>query len=300
MRELRERAEVSYYDSLPGSEEKLIERIAGFPVAINIRSSVRFTENVFARSPELRMVSIWGTGTDNIDLAAAERHGVAVTNTPGVSAISIAEHALALLLAVARKVPQTDAQVRGGHWPRGGYLQMHGKTLGIIGLGAIGQQLARIAAGIGMRVIAWTMHPNPALGFTLVPLDELLRTSDVVSLHLRLSDQTRGFLGRRELALLKPGAIFINTARGPIVDEQALVDALRERQIASAGLDVFDIEPLPGGHPLAQLDNVVLSPHAAGITPEALEAGLKLCVENVWRYLEGSPQNVVRTAAAAV
>jgi phosphoglycerate dehydrogenase-like enzyme len=122
----------------------------------------------------------------------------------------------------------------------------------------------------------------------------------VVSLHLRLSDQTRGFLGRRELALLKPGAIFINTARGPIVDEQALVDALRERQIASAGLDVFDIEPLPGGHPVAQLDNVVLSPHAAGITPEALEAGLKLCVENVWRYLEGSPQNVVRTAAAAV
>jgi D-3-phosphoglycerate dehydrogenase len=300
MQELRERADLAYYDTLPGSEEKLIERIADFPVAINIRSSVRFTETVFARSPELRLVSIWGTGTDNIDLPAAERHGVIVTNTPGVSAISIAEHALALMLAVARKVPRTDAQVRGGQWPRGGYSQMHGKTLGVIGLGAVGRQFANIAAGIGMRVIAWTMHPNPTLGFTLVPLEELLGTSDVVSLHLRLSDQTRGFLGRRELALMKPGAIFINTARGPIVDEHALTDALRERRIAGAALDVFDTEPLPAGHPLVQLENVVLSPHAAGITPEALESGLKLSVENVWRYLEGAPQNVVRTSAAAV
>jgi D-3-phosphoglycerate dehydrogenase len=300
MRKLRDKADVTYYDTLPETEEKLIERIAGFPVAINIRSSVRFTETVFARSPELRMVSIWGTGTDNIDLASAARHGVTVTNTPAVSAISIAEHALALMLAVARKVPQTDALVRAGQWPRGGYSQLHGKTLGVIGLGAIGRQFARIAAGIGMRVTAWTMHPNPALGFTLVPLEELLAGSDVVSLHLRLSDQTRGFLGSRELGMMKPGAIFVNTARGPIVDEAALIQALRERRIAGAGLDVFETEPLPKGHPLVGLDNVVLSPHAAGITPEALEAGLRLSVENVWRFLEGSPQNVVVSAAAAV
>jgi D-3-phosphoglycerate dehydrogenase len=299
MQECRDRAEVTYYDTLPDSEEELIERIAGFPVAINIRSSVRFTETVFARSPGLRMVSIWGTGTDNIDLASAARHGVTITNTPAVSAISIAEHALALMLAVARKIPQTDALVRAGRWPRGGYSQMHGKTLGIIGLGAIGRQFAKIAAGIGMRVIAWTMHPNPALGFTLVPLEELLAGSDVVSLHLRLSDQTRGFLGATELAKMKPGAIFVNSARGPIVDEAALMEALRRRRIAGAGLDVFDTEPLPQGHPLVNLDNVVLSPHAAGITPEALEAGLRLSVENVWRFLEGSPQNVVRSAAAA-
>jgi D-3-phosphoglycerate dehydrogenase len=300
MQELRQNAEVTYYDTLPGSEEELIERIAGFPVAINIRSSVRFTETVFARSPELRMVSIWGTGTDNFDLASAARHGVTITNTPAVSAISIAEHALALMLAVARKIPQTDASVRAGQWPRGGYSQLHGKTLGIVGLGAIGRQFARIGAGIGMRVIAWTMHPNPALGFTLVSLEEVLTTSDVVSLHLRLSDQTRGFLGSRELTMMKPGAIFINTARGPIVDEAALIEALRERRIAGAGLDVFETEPLPRGHALVGLENVVLSPHAAGITPEALEAGLRLSVENVWRFLEGSPQNVAGSAAAAV
>jgi D-3-phosphoglycerate dehydrogenase len=197
------------------------------------------------------------------------------------------------MLAAARKIPRLDADVRDGAWPRGGVTLMAGKTLGIIGLGAIGRRFAQIGAGIGMRVIAWTMHPNPALGFDLVPLDTLLRDSDVVSLHLRLSDQTRGFLSRDRLALLKPTAIFVNTARGPIVDEAALVEALRDRRIAAAGLDVFDQEPLPQGHPLTVLDNVVLTPHSAGICVEALEAGLALAVDNVKNFLSGQPTNVV-------
>jgi D-3-phosphoglycerate dehydrogenase len=290
---LRGCGEVRYFDSLPGTEDRLLERIAGAEIVINVRSSTRFPASVFARCPGLRMLSIWGTGIDNIDLAAAARHGVTVTNTPAVSAVSIAEHTLALMLAVARKIPATDASVRAGEWRRGGYSQLHGKTLGIIGLGAIGRRFARLGEGIGMRVIAWTMHPNPALGFELVELDTLLRTADVVSLHLRLSDQTRGFLGARELALMKPGAIFVNTARGPIVDEAALLAALKEHRLGGAGLDVFDTEPLPPGHPVTQLDNVVLSPHSAGITPEALEAGLQLAVENVRLFLAGAPQNVV-------
>ncbi len=144
-----------------------------------------------------------------------------------------------------------------------------------------------------MRVIAWTMHPDPALGFDLVPLDELLRTSDVVSLHLRLSPQTVGFLGQAQLEIMKPQAILVNTARGPIIDEAALIEALRTKRIAGAGLDVFDVEPLPPGHPLTQLDNVVLTPHCAGVTPEVLEAGLALSIENVWRFLDGQAQNVV-------
>jgi phosphoglycerate dehydrogenase-like enzyme len=144
-----------------------------------------------------------------------------------------------------------------------------------------------------MRVIAWTMHPNPALGFELVELDDLLGRSDVVSLHLRLSPQTAGFLGRDQLALMKPGAILINTARGPTVDEAALLAALNERRLAGAGLDVFDVEPLPAGHPLTKLDNVVLTSHCAGITPEALEAGLALAIENVVNFLNGNPTNVV-------
>jgi phosphoglycerate dehydrogenase-like enzyme len=297
-KQLSGRETVDYYDTLPGTEERLIERIAGAEVAINIRSSVRFTETVFARSPHLRLVSIWGTGTDNIDLAAAARHGVTITNTPGVSAISIAEHALALMLAVARQLPRLDTETRQGRWARGQMAQMHGKTLGIIGLGAIGRRFARLGQGIGMRVIAWTMHPDPALGFELVEIESLLRSSDVVSLHLRLSDQTRGFLGDRELGMMKSSAILINTARGAIVDEPTLIDALRGRRIAGAGLDVFETEPLPAGHPLVALDNVVLTPHAAGVTAEALEAGLKLAVENVWNFLDGRPTNVVVPATA--
>ena len=292
-RALLDRVAVDYHDTLPASEERLIERIAGAGVAINIRSSTRFTDAVFRQSPNLRLLSLWGTGTDNVDLAAAARHGVTVTNTPGVSAFSIAEHALALMLAAARRIPRVDAEIRQGRWPRGQAVQMHGKTLGIVGLGAVGRQFARLGAGIGMRVIAWTMHPNPALGFELVSLDHLLRSSDVVSLHLRLSSETRGFMGKSEIEKMKPSAILINTARGAIVDEQALLDALTTSRIAGAGLDVFEAEPLPHRHPLTRLENVVLTPHSAGVTPEALEAGLKLSIDNVWNFLDGRPTNIV-------
>lgn len=292
-RKLLERTPVDYHDTLPENEDRLIERIAQADIVINIRSSTRFGESTFQRSPRLRLLSLWGTGTDNVDLAAAARHEVTVTNTPGVSAFSIAEHSLALMLAVARRIPHRDAEVRQGRWPRGEASQMHGKTLGIIGLGAVGRQFARLGAGIGMRVIAWTMHPNPALGFELVPLDDLLRSSDVISLHLRLSPETRGFIGKREIDKMKLSAILINTARGAIVDESALLGALANGRIAGAGLDVFEAEPLPGGHPFTRLENVVLTPHSAGVTPEALEAGLELSIENIWNFLDGRPTNVV-------
>ncbi len=296
---LLEQTPVDYYDTLPSDEERLIERIASAGVVINIRSSTRFTENVFRQSPALRLLSLWGTGTDNVDLNAAARHGVTVTNTPGVSAFSIAEHALALMLAVARRIPRVDSEVRQGRWPRGQAVQLHGKTLGIIGLGAVGRQLAHLGAGLGMRVIAWTMHPDPSLGFQLVTLDELFSSSDVVSVHLRLSEQTRGFIGKGELDKMKPSAILINTARGAIVDERALLETLTSARIAAAGLDVFEVEPLPRGHPFTSLENVVLSPHSAGVTPEALEAGLQLSIENVSTFLSGRPTNVVIAPSSA-
>jgi len=285
---------VKYYDTLPGSEAALIERIRDFETVINIRSSTKFTAGVFGACPRMKLLSLWGTGTDNVDLAAAAKHGVTVVNTPGVSAPSIAEHSLMLMLAVARRVIANHNGVLAGQWPRGQAALLHGKTLGVVGLGAIGRRFAKLGEGIGMKVIAWTMHPDPALGFELVELDELLRASDVVSLHLRLSDQTKGFLGRERLALMKPGAILVNTARGPIVDEAALIEALRARRIAGAGLDVFDVEPLPAGHPLTKLDNVVLTPHSAGIAPEVLEAGLALAIENIRSFQSGQPRNVVQ------
>jgi phosphoglycerate dehydrogenase-like enzyme len=291
--DLVSRVELDYHDTLPGSEERLIERIGAAGVVLNIRASSRFTERVFAACPRLRLISVWGTGTDHVDLAAAARHGIIVTNTPGVSAISIAEHALALLLAVARRIPQVDAATRRGEWPRGQSVELHGKTCGVLGMGAIGRRFARIAAGIGMHVIARTMHPKPEPGVEFVELDDLYRASDAVSIHLRLSPATESFIGPRQFALMKPTAILINTARGAIVDEAALIDALAAGRIAGAGLDVFAAEPLPAGHPLTMLPNVVITSHCAGITPEALESGLRMAVENIWEFLAGRPAHVV-------
>src|SRR3954452_21375822 len=202
--ELAAHGRLDYHDTLPASEDDLIARIRDAELVVNIRSSVKFTERVFDACPRLRLLSVWGTGTDHIDLPSAARHNVTVTNTPGVSAISIAEHTLGLLLAVARRIPQVDSATRAGGWPRGQSVQLYGKTCGIIGLGAIGRQFARIAAGFGMKVIAWTMHPKP--GDPVVELDELYRESDVVSMHLRLSTETVGFIGAREFGLMKKTA----------------------------------------------------------------------------------------------
>lgn len=293
--ELAARAAIDYYDTLPGpgGDATLIERIGAAEAVLNIRASSKFTAEVFAALPALRLLSVWGTGVDHIDLQAAARHSVTVTNTPGVSAVSIAEHTLALLLAVARHIPQVDAATRRGEWARGQSMELRGKTCGVIGLGAIGREFARLAAAIGMRVIGWTMHAREISGVEMVELDEIYRASDVVSLHLRLSAQTENFLGPRQMKLLKPGAILLNTARGGLVDEGELVAALARGRLGGAGLDVFAREPLPAGHPLTALPNVVLTPHCAGITPEALEAGLRMAVENIWRFAEGRPEHVV-------
>jgi D-3-phosphoglycerate dehydrogenase len=293
LKELREFAEVERYDSLPGSEAALIDRIRDAEIVINIRSSSRFSATVFESCPKLKLVSLWGTGVDHVDLEQAARRGVTVTNTPGVSAASVAEHALALMLAAARNIPAHDAMVRAGKWPRGGGVELRGKTLGVIGLGAIGRRFAELAAGIGMRVLGWTLHPKPVAGVELVPFEQLLCESDVVSVHVRLSPETRGMISAREFARMKPTAIFVNTARGAIVDEQALLNALKEGRIAGAGLDVFTVEPLSPGHAFADLPNVVLTPHSAGVTPEALEAGLHMAVNNVKAFLNGRPEHVV-------
>ena len=292
-KELAARATVRYHDTLPGSEDRLVERLHDSEIALNIRSSVKFTAAVLAACPKLRLISVWGTGTDHVDLAAARERGIAVTNTPGVAASSVAEHTLALLLAAARRIPEMDAAVRRGEWPRGQSTDLRGKTCGIVGLGAIGREFARLAAGIGMRVVGWTPHRRAVAGVEVVELDELYRTSDVVSIHVRLSDETRGLVGAPQLALMKPEAILVNTARGGIVDEAALRDALASGRLRAAALDVFASEPLAANHAWACLPNVVLTPHCAGISPAVIEAGLRMAVENVWAFLEGRPHNLV-------
>ncbi len=297
LEELRSLGDVRYYDSHPAGEAELIERVREADVVVNIRGSTHFTGQVFAAARKLSLIFIWGTGTDNVDLAAARDRGVAVTNTPNTATDSIAEHALALLFAVARRLPQLDAAVKAGGWPRAELTELRGKTLGIVGTGVIGTRTAELGRAIGMDVIAWSFHMDPAkanrIGLRYVELDRLLQVSDAVSIHLRLSPRTQGIIGAQELARMKPTAILVNTARGAIVDHAALVAALREGKIAGAGLDVFPNEPIPPDDPITRLDNVVLTPHLAGQVPEALDRGLHLAVENVQQFLGGRLQNVV-------
>jgi D-3-phosphoglycerate dehydrogenase len=277
-------------------EAELIRRVDRARIAVNIRAHARFTEGVFAACRNLTMVSVWGTGTDNIDLDAAGRRGVTVCNTPGVNAMAVAEHTLALMLAVARKIPQIDAQVREGKWPREMLGQLLGKTLGVFGAGAIGARMIDLGRAIGMNVTAWSARDDTArvrsLGARPGAKDEILREADVVTLHLRLAPETRGFLGRKDLALMKPGAILINTGRGALVDREALLAALSSRKLA-AGLDVFHDEPLKAGDPITTMPNAVLSPHNAGQTPEVIRDGLLRAVANVENFLKGAPTDVV-------
>jgi D-3-phosphoglycerate dehydrogenase len=278
-------------------EAELIRRIGTARVVINIRAHARFSDAVFSSCRNLKMVSIWGTGTDNIDLAAAGRHGVTVTNTPGINARAVAEHALALMLATARKIPRIDHDMREGRWPREMLTQLLGKTLGVFGTGTIGARVVELGRAVGMTVLAWSLRGDTervaALGARAAGKDEILRQADVVSLNLRLVPETRGFLGRKEFALMKPSALLINTARGALVDRDALLDALGKGKIAGAGLDVFHDEPLKPDDPLLRLDSVVLSPHNAGQTPEVVRDGLLRAVENVENFLKGAPTDVV-------
>jgi D-3-phosphoglycerate dehydrogenase len=278
-------------------EAELIRRIGRARVAVNIRAHARFSDGVFAACRNLTMVSVWGTGTDNIDLEAAGRRGVTVCNTPGVNAFAVAEHAIALMLAVGRKIPRIDREMRGGAWPREMLVQCLGKTLGVFGTGTIGARVVTLAKALGMEVVAWSARGDEAhiraLGARPAAKDDILREADFVSLHLRLTPETRGFLTRREFALMKKTAIFINTGRGALVDREALLDALRQNRIAAAGLDVFHEEPVKPDDPILTLPNVVLSPHNAGQTPEVIRDGLLRAVTNVENFLKGSPTDVV-------
>lgn len=297
-RQLRALGEVMVYTERGADREaELIRRIGDADVVVNIRAHARISAAVLAACTRVRFISVWGTGTDHIDLDACRARGVTVTNTPGVNAHAVAEHTMALMLAVVRRIPIMDAAVRAGQWPRGMLVQLEGKTLGIVGLGAVGRRVAALAAPFGMRLLASTHGDDAgraaAVGAQHVPMETLLRESDVVSLHLRLSGDTKRYLGRERLALMKPSAFLINTARGGLVDRDALVDALRNGRLAGAGLDVFHEEPVRADDPLLALPNVVLTPHNAGMTPEVIDVGLRRAVENVASYLCGAPVNVV-------
>ncbi len=260
--------------------------------------NVRMPDQFYRTAPRLRLVQLLSAGYDAVDLEAARRAKVPVANNGGANAISVAEHALMLMLTVSRKVIWQHANVAGGRWRGNGpaprMYELHNKTLGIVGLGTIGKKVARLAQAFGMRVQYYDIarlseDAEDALGVRFRLLRELLKSSDIVSLHVPLNASTRDMIGAGELALMKPLAILVNTSRGPVVDEPALTRALSEARLFGAGLDVFDQEPPPADNPLLGLDNVVLTAHFAGPTWDNHVARFRNAFDNVERVVRGEP-----------
>jgi phosphoglycerate dehydrogenase-like enzyme len=278
--------EHDYYRGIPRAEQlRLVADADGYITYLE-----PVDEEVFAAAPRLRVVSAGGVGYDHIDLAAATRHGAAVCICAGCNNHAVSELALGMMLALARQILPADRAVRDGRWPRLVGPELWGKTLGIVGLGRVGKSVALIGRGLGMRVLAtdiqWDVTFANEHQVSYVPLPRLMREADFVSLHCPLTPQTRHLMNAERLALLKPTAYLINTARGPIVEESALVAALRAGRLAGAGLDVFATEP-HAGNPYTAFPNVVLTPHLGGATHEATERSLELALLNVTQVLTG-------------
>ena len=268
---------------------EIIEILRGATAAVHFQT--KLTEPILAACPTLKSIVFLGTGVSSwVDLPAAERHGIRVRRVRGYADRTVAEHAIALAFDCVRRVAQMDREIRGGTWRAAARFELAGKTLGIVGLGGTGRATARIGAALGLRVIGWNRSPVPEdVPCERRSLDEVLTEADIVSVHLGLNDETHGILDRRRLRLLKLGAVFVNTARGALVDQAALIELLGEGRIAAAGLDVFDEEPLPPGHPLTRLANVTLTAHAAWMSPEAGRRLARLGLEGLREELDRPP-----------
>jgi phosphoglycerate dehydrogenase-like enzyme len=279
----------------------LAERLSHFEIITCMRERTPFRRDLLERLPNLRLLVTTGMRNAAIDLAAATDLGILVCGTAGGPDSPPAELTWGLILALIRHIPREDAATRAGHWGVSIGTCLEGKVLGVLGLGRLGTKVARVGLAFDMSVIAWsqnlTAERATQCGATLVTKDELFARSDILSIHVQLSARTRGLVGARELHLMKPTAYLINTARGPIVDEAALVQALQSRTIAGAGLDVFDQEPLPPSHPLTVLDNTLLVPHIGYVTREQYQVRYRDTVEDVAAYLRGEPLRVLNPEA---
>jgi phosphoglycerate dehydrogenase-like enzyme len=279
-----------------GSEDELAERLRTFDVIVAMRERTPFPASLIERLPSLKLLVTTGRRNAAIDVKAATARGIVVSGTATL-AMPPVELTWGLILSLARHIPRESMAMRSGAWQTTVGVGLHGKTLGVVGLGRLGSDVARIGKAFGMDVIAWsqnlTREKTDPLGVELVDKESLFRRSDIVSVHLVLSDRTRGIVGEHDLAMMKPTAFLINTARGPIVDEHALIRALRHSVISGAGLDVFDEEPLPPDHPLRRLENVVLTPHLGYVTAENYRLAYGEAVEDIRAFLAGSPLRVI-------
>lgn len=297
---LRGRADVTVFTE-PITAGERAQRLLGVEAIIALRERTRFDASFFESVPGLRLLSQTGTGVNHVDLEAATRAGVLVATAPGGSGSTTAELAIGLMLSLMRQIPQTDRALRTGQWTWPVGRAMEGKTAGFIGLGRVGGATAKLAGAFGMEVLAWSRSMTPEraaeFGASSVSLEDLLRRSDIVSIHVPLNTGTRGLLDEAKLRLMRPDAYLINTSRGPVVQEDALVKVLREGVIGGAGLDVYDEEPLPINHPLLSLDNVVLTPHLGWPTDIAYADFTENAVRNIELYLDGALEKVLNPNA---
>ena len=286
---------VAFHQHLAG-EDAVAEALANFDIVVAMRERTPFPASLMARLPTLRLLVTTGMRNLAIDMGAARARGVPVCGT-ALLPYAAFEHAWALILALAKRIPREDRLMREGGWQAGVSDGLHGKTLGVLGLGKLGAKVARVAHAFDMRVIAWSQNLTDEQaaehGATRVEKDALFRESDIVTIHMVLSDRTRALVGKHELALMKPTAMLVNTSRGPIVDEAALVEALRAGTIAGAGLDVFDTEPLPVDHPLRSIPGTVLTGHTGYVMQENYALGYSQAVEDIAAWLAGDPIRVL-------
>ncbi|MBM3940211.1 MAG: D-2-hydroxyacid dehydrogenase family protein [SAR202 cluster bacterium] len=293
-------AEVDFHRDTLKQHDALVRRLAPYDVLVTIRERTRFPAALLEALPNLKLIAGTGKRQANVNLDAATRLGipVAVTNSPGDST---AELTWGLILALLRHIPAEDRAIRQGKWQLSAGIGLRGLTLGIMGLGRIGTQMATVGNAFGMRVVAWSrgMTPEKAAAHRAeaVSFEELFRQSDILTIHIPLSNESRGLVGAKQLALMKPTSYLINTSRGPIVDTGALAEALRRKAIAGAGVDVFDEEPVPADNPLLPLDNVVLTPHLGYATLETFSVFFRESVDNIRAWMAGEPVNIANPAA---
>ncbi len=296
LEKLKARADVTVMKKRLGTEEELRGVLKDVHAIVLVRERTRFGDKEFSLLPSLKLVSQTGGGIAHLDLPAATRHGVAVAITPGNVSTSTVELTFGLILSVIRRISEVDRGMHQGAWPNIAGRVLEGKTLGIVGLGKIGREVARIAAAFRTRILAagktLTDQRAREAGAIRVSLDQLFGESDIVTVHVSLGSETRGLIGEREISLMKPGSVLINTSRGPIVSQSALMGALETGRLAGAGLDVYDEEPLPADHPLRRFDNVVLLSHRGYAAVETLCERYEAAFVNILSFLEGRPANL--------
>jgi len=289
-------AEIEVFTEPFHDADDVVKRLEGFDVVVAMRERTKFPAEVLSRLTGLKLLVSTGARNAAIDVAAARELGIVVSAT-GYISHPTAEHTWALILAAARNLPAEFRSMREGGWQVGVGTGLHGKTLGLLGLGRLGSRAAKVGQAFGMETIAWsqnlTQEKADEHGVTAVSKEDLFERSDVLSVHLILSRRTRGLVGAAELALMKPSAILVNTSRGPIVDEDALLDVLRRKAIRCAAIDVYETEPLPAEHPLRTLDNAVLTPHVGYVTREVYEIFYGDAVEDIAAFQAGNPIRVM-------